>query len=443
MKHLAYILPLLLAAILLPAHAATPEQMEQARVIAVKACLRDLNNGSDYLESLKPASMSDLEKSLKAKEKENITKLKAIQLPDQSEYAGWDKAQFEKYWTKTFTSKANLKTRDFTASKIKESIKGVQVTKQDPKPAEDKKEEPKAEEATTPQPEEQPADQPTPAEEIPEETFPEPVTEQVTVTDTPTEKVTPVPETPKPKSDDHTTAIILLCALVAVVIILVGYALNVMKKNRIRTSNTPSRRSRRYEDEEDDDDDDEPLPSPRRAPRRSPQSATPTVVADLEDESPFAAYSAFQPEPTPSDDRDREIARLKAEIASLQGQVRTTESARPMHDIPAHRPRVIYLAQANASGVFTRADARYNEGNSIFKLVTTDGVSGSFSLIEDPAVFDIALMMPKDFLFYACAGTDLLSPLGASTIINEASGTAIFEDGRWHVSRKARIRYVR
>lgn len=104
---------------------------------------------------------------------------------------------------------------------------------------------------------------------------------------------------------------------------------------------------------------------------------------------------------------------------------------------------MIYLARANRDGVFTRADASYNMGNSIFKLVTTDGVSGTYQVIDDPAVFELALMTPTDYLENACTGRNLQLSQGASIIVNEAAGTAIFDQGRWRVTRKAQIRYSR
>lgn len=107
------------------------------------------------------------------------------------------------------------------------------------------------------------------------------------------------------------------------------------------------------------------------------------------------------------------------------------------------QPRIIYLSQANSDGVFLRADAQFSMGNSIFKMVTADGYSGTFSVIDDPSVHELALMMPIDFLAGACTGRNLQMVQGARTIVNDSTGTAIFEDGRWRVARKAQIHYAR
>lgn len=435
MKHIKYTLTLaaLVAASSLATWGATPEQMEKAKAAAYKACLRNMNNGSDYLDKLKPGSVSELEGKLKSKEKENIAKLKGVRIPDESEYASWDKAQFDKYWSETFVKATPVTTKGFCTTQVKSAISGISVTKQEVKPktqtAPEGVQAPKPEPAAAPQ-----APQPA-APSTPEAAEPE--VEDVAVESedvqqgemapVPTEAVTPAPvEAPK-KKDSNTASIVVLCILVLVVVALVGYALNVMKKNKARQSGRP-RSARRAEADYADYD-----------------TPAATVQSDPEEESPFAAYSGFQ-EPAPSvpDPRDREIERLRSEIASLQSQMRKRQSAPAgLAGGPVRTPRIIYLAQANADGVFTRADARYNMGNSIFKLVTTDGVSGSFSVIEDPTVFELALMMPTDFLVNACAGRNLQLSEGARAIVNEASGTAIFEDGRWRVSRKAQIRYSR
>ena len=71
MKRFTY--TLMLAAMCLPAaFGATPEQMDRARAIAYKYCLRYMNNGSGYLDDKKPKSTAELKSALKEKEKENI-----------------------------------------------------------------------------------------------------------------------------------------------------------------------------------------------------------------------------------------------------------------------------------------------------------------------------------------------------------------------------------
>lgn len=427
MKRIAFSITLiLLLTTVLPAHAATDMEMEKARVATIKTCLRNMRNGADYLDNIKPSSLEDLKSKLtNDDDKKHFQYLAGLSVAPGSQYHGWDDAKLHEYWSKTFVKqiKSNITSdfkQGFCSTKVAEAVSGIKSTVT----AEAQEEaDPEAQDTTgkgNPKVSE-PSIVAEPAEEaVPGGAQLEPQDEMVK----------PQP-TPIKKDNSNTGAIVVLCILVLVVIALVGYALNVMKKNKARQTKAP-RPSRRREDDRDYDN--------------YGYGGVATVQSDPEEESPFAAYSGgYVEQPAPREaPRDREIERLRAEIASLQSQV----GAAQQHTMPrpaAHRsqPRVIYLAQANAEGVFTRADARFNMGNSIFKLVTTDGISGSFSVIEDPAVYELALMMPTDFLVNACSGQNLQLSEGARSIINEASGTAIFEDGRWRVSRKARIRYLR
>lgn len=418
MKLKAFTLFLLLFTVLC-AQAATPEEMERARVAAFKVCLRHLNNRSDYLEEKNPKNMAELESQLKDTEKTNIEVLKKIKIPEQSEYAGWDKKKFDDFWINTFVDATAVEGKDWCRNSPKNGMnlafKDLTSTVQ-------------SSAATDTQETTEPAEEPS-AEVVPDDKADENEIEvgDLEVVDTEqiqTEPVSDKQQAKQEKSSNNTIEIVVLCILVVVVIALVGYALNIMKKNRMKQAasvRSSQRKPRQY-----DVDDYKPAR---------------TVEADPEDESPFAAYSA--PQQPDIDPRDREIERLRSEIASLQTKIKGTPAARPAMGTPVRRnePRIIYLAKANNEGVFTRADARYNMGNSIFKLVTTDGVSGSFSVLEDPTVFELALMMPTEYLVNACIGRNLQLSEGARTIVNIASGTAIFEDGRWRVSRKAQIRY--
>lgn len=428
MKHIVFSISLaLLFSTALSVHAATDSEWEKARVVTIKTCLRNMNNGADYLDKINPNSLEELQSKLKEADKKNFQYLKGISVPPASEYRGWDDKKFHDYWSKTFVNqiKDNITPdfkKGFCKSKVEKAVAGIKSTKEETAP-----EEPQTT-AAEPSPE-------TPQEQTPveqtavTETEPEVTAIQEQTVVEPQDIQVPPQPAPAKKEASNTGAIVVLCILVVVVIALVGYALNVMKKNKARQAKS-GRPSRRREDEDY---------------QQNEYTSVATVQSDPEEESTFAAYSNAYAEPQvkTEDPRDREIERLRAEIASLQSQVNNTQRNMYQGAPRLNRPRVIYLSQANANGVFTRADARFNMGNSIFKLVTTDGMSGSFSVIEDPAVYELALMMPSDFLVNACTGHNLQLSEGARSIINEASGTAIFEDGRWRVSRKAQIRYLR
>lgn len=113
----------------------------------------------------------------------------------------------------------------------------------------------------------------------------------------------------------------------------------------------------------------------------------------------------------------------------------------PGNSVPAAR-RTIFLGRVNSKGIFVRADRNFNPGNSFYRLVTNDGSTGTFTVVNDPSVWEVALVRPDDVLFNACAGPDLNDTYGRSEIITEHPGEAVFEDGAWRVTRKARISYL-
>lgn len=481
MKMRRYFAPLLGTAMCLmasaSASAATPEQMDHAKAIAYKYCLRYMNNGSGYLDDTKPANMAELRNSLKQKEQENIKTLESIALPPESEYSKWDKEQFNKFWEETFFSnkKLNFNAKGACKKSAIGEISKISVTKSEAKPEEKK---------------EDPANNTTPAEGAEEQAAPatpaaDPANNQdmqalidvrtdtvVDAVEIPIEEVKAQEENKKEGSVNY-TAIIILCALVLVVVLLVAYALNAMKRNKERSGgNTYSNRRRRYPEDEDEDkeedeeEEDSYRPAPRRQSRDNSASRPYTVQSDMAEESAFAAYSAYtepvsrqkenhdayKPGEQARSSRDIEIEQLRNEVAELRRQLseahnRNMEKSQPVRYVPGSRTQgpahVIYLARANRDGVFTRADARYNPGTSIFKLITSDGVSGSFSVIDDVTVCEMALLNPEDCLLDACSGRNLDFTRGARDIVTEASGTAIFENGRWCVMRKARIAYTR
>jgi len=84
----------------------TDKEMEQARTIAAKAYLRFANDGSGYLDDVNATSMTELRKSLKKKEVENLAAFTAIKTP--SDYASWDKDKLISYWVSVLDNKTLL-----------------------------------------------------------------------------------------------------------------------------------------------------------------------------------------------------------------------------------------------------------------------------------------------------------------------------------------------
>lgn len=365
--------------------AVTPQEMEQAQATTALWYLRYVNNGSDYLEKLSPKTIDELQQKLRSKEKENIKAFLTVSIPE--DYQSWDKSQLVEFWSNTIFSNPNFPEKAKEAkSRIRAKLNAMQISAPAQQPSETAIVEPQPTDSIVPE------TSPTQAQQILEEQSAE----------TPDTIEIDNPEDEQQENNSNMTwlYITILIVLIGIVVWLVVYAVNSMKKNNLAT------------------------------PATSSDSTTTKFAEELEK-------------------KDREIAELKEKLQALTIKLRAAEnkSAKPIstqytgRKISPQNPRTIYLAQANNQGIFVRADAEYNMGNSIFKLITTDGVSGSFTIIEDSNVFELALMMPVDFLINACSGKNLQIAQGMKSIVTDNAGTAIFENGKWKVIRKAEIHY--
>lgn len=102
----------------------------------------------------------------------------------------------------------------------------------------------------------------------------------------------------------------------------------------------------------------------------------------------------------------------------------------------------LYLPRPDANGVFPRATASFENGNSIFTLTTTDGLSGTFEVVDSKEMQRIALMMPTANLTNACTGHNIqTSSPGYNRIVTDQAGIAFFDGGQWHIKTKAVIHY--
>ena len=464
MKRLIYILTLLLAfGWSATALAVTDKEMEKARAIAAQAYLRYANDGSGYLDDIHPSSLADLEKSLKPKEKENIKAFKSIPVP--KDFHSWDKQKLTDYWAGTaFSSKGLIEKGRQGKSRARKRINAMTVAAPQAEKAADKKEQPIA----TEQPKAT-ADAAKPVAETPAEATEataltaEPAPADSTAAQDPDAAALAALEEEEPlkKEDNHTWIYIaILVVLVAVVVALVVFASNVMKKS----SGQPQPQAS----------------SPDVVP--VPQTNPSAEISDLREK-----YSAKLMEKNNEVRQlNKKIEELNAQNASLKENLesltqetaslrtRLTEATRKLAEAeqPAEQPapapqphpapapqavsqpkapqtkvaqamplRTIYLGRANNRGIFVRADRSLNVGNSIFRLDTTDGYSGSFSVVDDPTVCEMTLLTPRESLAFACAVADIDATDGMTRIVNDVNGTAIFEGGCWKVIRKAKIHY--
>lgn len=183
---------------------------------------------------------------------------------------------------------------------------------------------------------------------------------------------------------------------------------------------------------------------PSRPQNDSPINPIPTEKRDDEEQRQAELYG---PKPQPV----QQAAEIVAPVAQ-KIQPKEEPKEEPKQDPNAHKympststpaaQRTIFLGRVNTKGIFVRADRNFNPGNSYYRLVTSDGASGTFSVINDPSVWELALVQPDEVLFNACSGPQLNETYGRNEIITQIPGKAVFEDGAWKVVKKAEIRYL-
>ncbi len=454
---------LLVAVAVIPAWSVTDKEMDQARAIAAKYYLRWANNGSGYLDDVNPKSMAELNAKLKAKEKENIKAFNAVKMPSASEYAKWDKQKLADFWAGTAYQTPGLSAEGRggrnKARKLIMEMKVSEPAKETPK--ETPKEEPKPEAVTAIESEEavvadtiigtmaEAGDAPAAGDEILKDQ------EQI-------EKDAAEATMKEPEQSHTWVYILVLAVLVGVVIWLVVYAANLMKRQpgsgddegesaelRAQAKKAIARKNEELEDmrkrlqaEENRSADlgaelEKLKLECKRAEDKITQLREENVMLrnnaalqqpKLREAAPVATAAVVQ------------SAHVRQESVAVERKPAVTEAKSAE---PAQVPilKVIYLGRANARGIFVRADRKINAGNTIYRLDTNDGLVGTFHVVDEPEVVDVALANPSEYLANGCVGEDLQDTLGVTRIITESAGTAIFENGYWKVLRKTKVRY--
>lgn len=412
--------------------AVSDREMEEARTIAAKAYLRYANNGSGYLDEVNARSISELQKSLKAKEKENIKAFLAIPVP--KDYATWDKTRLVEYWGSTAFKAAGLIEEGKGARpRVRKQIMAMTVS---------------APSAAAPA--EAPAEAaPAPAEAAPAEASVAEQSAEAAATDPAAQQAdiladqkaieddakNAAPESQNSGSNATWIYVVILCVLIGVVVWLVTFAAKVMNRQPDAAG-------------KNDDEAEEVRAKARQA------------IASYKEK--LAAHEDVERElKAREQEHVRREQQLLARIADLEEKLRKAETRSYREAAPAPAPvqpapapvrpkpapvqeeilHVIYLGRANSRGIFVRADRRLSPGNTIYRLDTEDGLVGTFHVVDNPTVTAIALEHPLEMLSGGCSAIDIEDTVGATSIVTESSGTAIFENGYWKVLRKSSIRY--
>ena len=408
------LLPLMaVAALAFPSFAVTDKEMDQAKVIAAQLYLRWANDGSGYLDAVKATSMADLESKLKPKEKENLKAFKSVKIP--SDYASWDKAKLTEFWGVTFFTSPALDAGGKRAKdRVKAKIAAMTIATE-------------AAASTTPA-----ADVPTADEAI--EKTEDILADQNAIAKDAEEKQY------QEESSGTWGYVIALVLLLGAVVWLVVYAANMMKK---QPSDDPEAQTKggaandaelrqQFSKAMSKKNDELSQVSANLAASEKENSRLMEIIEDLKQQN-----ASLKAEVAALSQRSAQRPAPQVAESSVQPEVRKPAEA------PAAKsmPNTIYLGRANARGLFVRGDRRLNPGHTIYRLDTRDGLVGTFKVIDLPEVTDIALANPVQYLAGGCTAIDIEDTAGATSIVTENAGTAIFEDGCWKVLRKSRIRY--
>lgn len=410
--------------------AVSDREMEEARTIAAKAYLRYANNGSGYLDEVNARSIAELQKSLKAKEKENIKAFLAIPVP--KDYATWDKTKLVEYWGSTAFQAAGLIEEGKGARpRVRKQIMAMSVSAPSAAaPAETPAEAAPAEAASA---EASVAEQPAEAAAAdPAAQQADILADQKAIED---DAKNAAPESQNSGSNATWIYVVILCVLIGVVVWLVTFAAKVMNRQpdaagknddeaeEVRAKARQAIASYKEKLAAHEDVERELKAREQEHVRREQQLLA--RIADLEEKLRKAETRSY-----------REAAPAPAPVQPAQAPVRPKPA--PVQEEILH---VIYLGRANSRGIFIRADRRLSPGNTIYRLDTEDGLVGTFHVVDNPAVTAIALEHPLEMLSGGCSAIDIEDTVGATSIVTESSGTAIFENGYWKVLRKSSIRY--
>lgn len=446
----------------IPSFAVTDKEMEQARAIAAKHYLRYANNGSDYLDKLSPSTVSELTKSLKTKELENIKSFNAVAVP--KDYASWDKKKLVDYWSNTFFKSPGLKDDGKKClSILAKNLNKINVSASSatPKPAEPSGSEAKP---TETKPAEKPEAAGTdPAVESPVTPSSDPVAadNHSMVDDQVVDEASVVAQAvadagiaeEQPRKSSNTGWYIgILVLLVGVVIWLVMYASKSMKEtgatiadnkigekeireakrvakeelNKMREQYASSLNSKNEEIKQLKARCDA-LEGKLDATRRELDSA----------KRELTSLRQSTPRPRPQQSKVNDPKPASAPSVSQEVSVKQQGTVRR-----GGLPPVVFLSYVNQKGLFVKASRSLNLENSVYRMDIPDGHHGTFRVINDTDILDRLLDNPDQWLGGGCVMENPEDADIATEIVTLEPGEALFADNSCRVTKKARIKFI-
>lgn len=133
---------------------------------------------------------------------------------------------------------------------------------------------------------------------------------------------------------------------------------------------------------------------------------------------------------------DKEMKETVAVQTSIVNSAPTdiqTEGKAPQH-------RILFMTAPNDEGVFTGSSETEQVGKSIYQLSTTDGVHGTFIMLDTPDAIATAMISVSQFVKSACKVQGNLSPY-PQQIQTLEEGTAVLENDSWRITNKAIVKF--
>lgn len=428
---------LLAAAICLPslaAHAATDEEMDHARAIAAQVYLRYTNDKSDYLDGKRAQSVKELQSMVEGHKTDADNLKQFLAAPVSKDYPSWGKEQLAAYWSKTFFQNAGLsnKAEQSRNNTIKARIGTMTVT------------EPSAQ---NPQPEEQQTQAATPAEQPAAQEAP------AQAVDTSAAETSEEEEVAQADQGSNTWLyVVLLIVLIGIVIWLVLYAMRAMKGPEQKQA-SPEKRKKAEPSEQQEKYAPQPEPAYEVAVSYTEidemQARYANTIAAKNDEIERLrraidnSRAAEQEARSQADQLNSRISQLQQQLQSMR-EKSAEPAAMPRQAPTRQQPaqgaeKVIYLGRANRNRVFVRADRQVTPGKTVYRLTTTNGLTGSFTVESDPSVVALVSLDAQTTLYGACEAPSLAGAESCSRIVTDTAGSAIFEDNCWKVLHPAAI----
>ncbi|MDE6637522.1 MAG: hypothetical protein K2K32_04720 [Muribaculaceae bacterium] len=472
-----YFLRILIVAVAMvtaiPSFAVSDKEMEQARAIAAKHYLRYANNGSDYLDKINPSSVSELSKSLKAKEQENIKSFNAVAVP--KDYASWDKQKLVEYWSSTFFKSPGLKEDGKKClSILAKNLNKINVSAAAPKEAAQAPQEPAKEVApATPKPETpakkddaQPSAAPASPADAAVSPSDEPSVSEVDEAIIQAEADAGVADEQTPKSSNTGWYIGILIVLIGVVVWLVMYASKSMKETgsaiagnkdaekEIRETKKAAKEElnkmrEQYANSLTSKNDEIKNLKARCDALESQLETAHRETDNLKRELAAAKQAAMQQQVPVRDARpqDAQVRESRQQMQPSRQQTAQTSPAieKKTQAAPAKGPGlppVVFLGNVNQKGLFTKASRSLNMEYSVYRMDIPDGHHGVFKVVNNPDILDRLLEDPQLWLAGGCVIENPEDADIATEIVTLQEGEALFADNSCRVTQKARIKFI-